>query len=82
MIRRDEKIKASDDPKEVIAAVLALALALALISGCTYFEKPGMNEWDYKMYQEGWQLEYIDDNRDGLRWINGTSINGTNSSNN
>jgi len=35
MLRRDKKIKAVDDPKEVIAAALALYLALALLSGCT-----------------------------------------------
>ncbi len=59
-----------------------LALLLVLIAGCTYYERPGMNEWDYKMYQEGWVLEYIDQDKDDLRWTNGTNVNGTNNSNN
>ena len=32
------------------------AVALLLITGCTY-NNPSMSEWDYKMYNEGWQLE-------------------------
>ena len=59
-----------------------LALLLVLIAGCTYYERPGMNEWDYKMYQEGWVLEYIDQDKDDLRWTNGTNVNGTNGTNN
>ena len=49
-------------------------LAIILMAGCSYNNiESGMTEWDYKMYQEGWQLEHID-NSDKLRWVtNGTS---------
>ena len=60
---------------------LLLILSCVAIFGCTYLDNAGMNEWDYKMYQEGWQLEPID-NSSELRWINGPSINGTNNTNN
>ena len=44
-------------------------LAIIFIAGCTTrFDKPGMNEWDYRMYQEGWQLEHIGNSED-LRWV-------------
>jgi len=56
-------------------------LALVFLAGCTYLDNAGMNEWDYKMYHEGWQLEPID-NSDKLRWTNGPSINRANSSDN
>ena len=56
-----------------------LALLLVFVAGCTYLDNAGMNEWDYKMYQEGWELEYIDEDKKDLRWINGRDT-GTNNS--
>lgn len=67
-------LRRTDDPAATLAAALAIALALAIIAGCTYYERPGMNEWDYRMYQEGWQLEHIGNSED-LRWTNDTSTN-------
>ena len=39
-----------------------ILLLLMFVAGCTTYNdyrNPGMNEWDYKMYNEGWVQEYI-----------------------
>ena len=48
-------------------------ILLFFLAGCSYLDNAGMNEWDYKMYQEGWELEYIEEGRESLRWTNGTA---------
>ncbi len=82
MLRQVQKNKSADKATHL----LVFALALTLIIGCSYNTiLPGMTPADLEMKQAGYHLECTD-YRDGkcvvMEWINGTSINGTNSTNN
>ncbi len=60
-----------------------LTLLLIFVAGCSYLtQESGMTEWDYKMYKDGWQLEYIDEDKKDMRWTSGNDTYGTNSSDN
>jgi len=87
MVRRDEKIKTSDDPKEVIAAALALLLAMALIAGCTIPETaPARYNCTWTDPQLSWYClkdsVRFDCQYEHRRGSDGPGINGTNSSDN